>query len=56
MSLISNKNFLQDDDVLENDTEYTVTPIVTNNEDSKSLKKFVIFSTALHPAVVGLIY
>ena len=53
MSIISNKNFIQEDE--EKDIEeYTLPSIVTSKPEVIPIKKSLAISTALHPAVVLL--
>lgn len=55
MAILGNKNNLIDKD-LEEKEEYTIPAMIKKDEDGLSLKKSIILSTILHPAVVGAIW
>ena len=55
MSLISN-NFLQDEDEDKNIEEYTLPSIVTSKPEVIPINKSLAISSAMHPAVVLLIW
>lgn len=55
MAILGNKNNLIEDDIEEKE-EYTVPAVIRHDEKEMSLKKSVILSAILHPAVVGAIW
>lgn len=56
MSLISNKNFLYEDDEEQNVAPFELPSIVTSKPEAIPMKKSLAISTALHPLVVFLIW
>lgn len=56
MSLISKKSFILDEDEEKDTEEYTLPSIVTSSPEVIPIKKSFAISTALHPAVVLLIW
>lgn len=52
MAILGNKNSLIEDEILETE-DYTVPAVIRHDEKEISLKKSIILSTILHPAVVG---
>lgn len=56
MSLISKKNFILDEDEDKNLKEYKLPTIATSKPEVIPIKKSLAISTALHPAVVLLIW
>lgn len=55
MAILGNKNNLIEDDIEEKE-EYTVPAVIRHDEKELSLKKSVILSAILHPAVVGAVW
>ena len=56
MSLISRNSFIQDEDEEKDIEEYTLPSIVTSKPEVIPIKNSFMISTALHPAVVALIW
>lgn len=56
MSLISKKSFILDEEEDQKLEPYTLPALVTNKPEVLSIQKSLAISTALHPAVVGLIW
>ena len=56
MTLIDKKNFLYEEDEGKNSTQYVLPSIVTSKPEVIPIKKSFAISTALHPAVVFLIW
>lgn len=56
MAILGNKNSLIDEDVEQENEKYTIPAMIRKDEDGISLKKSIILSTVLHPAVVGAIW
>ena len=56
MSLISRNSFIQDEDEDKNLEDYTLPSIVTSKPEVISIKKSLAISSAMHPAVVLLIW
>ena len=56
MSLISRNSFIQDEDEDKNIEDYTLPTIVTSKPEVLSIKKSLAISSAMHPAVVLLIW
>ncbi len=56
MSLLENKSFIQDEDEDKNIEEYTLPSIVTSKPEVISINKSLAISSAMHPAVVLLIW
>ena len=56
MTILNNKNFILDEEEDNNQEEYTLPSIVTSKPEVIPIKKSFAISTALHPAVVLLIW
>ncbi len=56
MSLLGNKSFIQDEDEDKNIEEYSLPAIVTSKPEVISINKSLAISSAMHPAVVLLIW
>lgn len=56
MSILSNKNFIQDDEEDLNLKEYSLPTLAVTKPEAISIEKSLAISTVLHPAVVGLIW
>lgn len=56
MSLISRNSFIQDEDEDKNTEDYTLPTIVTSKPEVISIKKSLAISSAMHPAVILLIW
>ncbi len=54
MAILGNKNIFDND--IDEREEYTLPAVSREKEDGMSFKKSVIFSTILHPTVLGLIW
>lgn len=54
MAILGNRNSLIEDEILESE-DYTVPAVIRHDEKEMSLKKSIMLSTLLHPAVVGAI-
>ena len=57
MSIVSNKSFLTDEYQEIKDSEFDELPaLITSKPEVMSIKKSFLISTALHPAVIMLIW
>ena len=56
MSILSKKSFLQDEDEDRSLKPYSMPTLVTSKPEVIPIRKSFLISTALHPAVVGLIW
>lgn len=55
MAILGNKNNLIDEDIDEKE-DYTIPAMVKKDQEGMSLKKSILLSTVLHPAVVGAVW
>ena len=56
MTIISKKSFILDEEEEKDESSYKLPPLVTSAPEVIPIKKSFAIATALHPAVVGLIY
>ena len=56
MTIISNKNFIDEDEEFDNSEQYSLPSLVTSKPEAIPIQKSFAISTALHPAVVFLIW